>query len=169
MKQNSPRESAWHCRMWHTGRLYVAHGEVVRGTRGGCMWHTGRLYVAHWQAYRKMLQAWLFPLNVPFPLIHKWLSGSVKNKQTGPFPTGWHSWQNSIFKCQLTGAPGWLSRLSVRLGLRSWSRGPWVQAPRRALCWQLGAWSVFRTSVSLSHWPSPVHARSLSVSKINKR
>ena len=39
------------------------------------------------------------------------------------------------------GAPGWLSRLSVRLQLRSWSHGLWVQAPRRALCWQLRAWS----------------------------
>ena len=31
------------------------------------------------------------------------------------------------------GAPGWLSRLSVRLQLRSRSRGPSVRAPRRAL------------------------------------
>ena len=32
------------------------------------------------------------------------------------------------------GAPGWLSRLSVRLQLRLWSHGLWVQGPRRALC-----------------------------------
>ena len=40
------------------------------------------------------------------------------------------------------GAPGWLSRLGNRLRLRSWSRGPWVQAPHRALYWQLRAWSL---------------------------
>ena len=38
-------------------------------------------------------------------------------------------------------APGWLSWLSVRLQLRSWSCSSWVRAPRRALCWQLWAWS----------------------------
>ena len=42
------------------------------------------------------------------------------------------------------GAPGWLSQLGVRLQLRSWSHGPWVWAPRRALCWQLRAWSLFQ-------------------------
>ena len=26
---------------------------------------------------------------------------------------------------------------------RSWSRGPWVRAPRQALGWWLGAWSLF--------------------------
>ena len=42
------------------------------------------------------------------------------------------------------GAPGRLSQLGVRLRLRSWSHGSWVRAPRRALCWQLGAWSLLR-------------------------
>ena len=42
------------------------------------------------------------------------------------------------------GAPGWLSRVSVWLRLRSWSHGPWVRAPRRALCWRLRAWSLFQ-------------------------
>ena len=42
------------------------------------------------------------------------------------------------------GAPRWLSWLSVRLRLRSWSHSPWVRAPRRALCWQLRAWSLFQ-------------------------
>ena len=37
-----------------------------------------------------------------------------------------------IFKTR--GAPGWLSQLSVRLWLRSGSRGLWVQAPHWALC-----------------------------------
>ena len=39
------------------------------------------------------------------------------------------------------GAPGWLSQLSIRLWLRSWSHSSWVWAPHRALCWQLRAWS----------------------------
>ena len=52
--------------------------------------------------------------------------------------------KENCFKIFYFGAPGWLGRLSVRLRLRSWSRGPWVWAPRRALCWQLGAWSLFR-------------------------
>ena len=45
---------------------------------------------------------------------------------------------------QFLGAPGGLSRLSVRLRLRARSRRPWIRAPRRALCWQLGAWSLPR-------------------------
>ena len=40
------------------------------------------------------------------------------------------------------GVPGWLSWLSIRLWLRSWSHGSWVRAPCRALCWQLGGWSL---------------------------
>ena len=48
------------------------------------------------------------------------------------------------FKRQKQGAPGWLSRLSIRLELRSWSCGPWVRAPHQALCWQLRAWSLFQ-------------------------
>ena len=44
----------------------------------------------------------------------------------------------------ILGAPGRLSRLSAQLRLRSGSRGPWVGAPRRALCRQLRAWSLLR-------------------------
>ena len=40
------------------------------------------------------------------------------------------------------GARGWLSRLSVRLWLRSWSHSSWVWAPCLALCWQLRPWSL---------------------------
>ena len=65
------------------------------------------------------------------------------------------------------GAPGWLSRLSVRLRLRSWSRGPWVWAPRRALCWQLRAWSLFLILCLPLSLTLPCSC-SLSVSKINK-
>ena len=49
---------------------------------------------------------------------------------------------HTMTKTRQPGAPGWLSRLSVRLRLRSWSRGWWVWAPHRALCWQLRAWSL---------------------------
>ena len=49
----------------------------------------------------------------------------------------------TLLKVYLGGRPGWLSRLRGRLRLRSWSRSPWGRAPRRALCWQLRAWSLF--------------------------
>ena len=55
--------------------------------------------------------------------------------------------------------------LSVRLRLRSWSHGPWVQAPCQALCWQLRAWSLLGFCVSLSLCPSPAHSLSLSLSQ----
>ena len=51
------------------------------------------------------------------------------------------------------GAPGWLSRLSVWLWLRSWSHSLWVRAPHWALCWQPG--TCFGSSVLLSVCPSP--------------
>ena len=47
-----------------------------------------------------------------------------------------------VSKERSIGTPGWLSRLSVRLQLRSWFHGSWVWAPRRALCWQLTAWNL---------------------------
>ena len=53
---------------------------------------------------------------------------------------------------------------------RSRSRGPWVWAPRRALGWWLRAWSLFPIlCLPLSLCPSPFHALSVSVPKINKR
>ena len=39
------------------------------------------------------------------------------------------------FKIRDCEVPGWLSRLSIWLWLRSWSRGSWVRAPCQALCW----------------------------------
>ena len=63
------------------------------------------------------------------------------------------------------GAPGWLSRLSIRLWLRSWSHGAWVRVLRRALCWQLRAWSLFRILCLPHSLPLPLHALSLSVPK----
>ena len=50
-------------------------------------------------------------------------------------------WLFSV-KNQQWGAPGWLSWLSVRLRLRSWSHSLWVRAPRQALCWQVRARSL---------------------------
>ena len=63
------------------------------------------------------------------------------------------------------GAPGWLSRLSVWLRLRSWSHGSWVQAPHRALCWQLRAGSLLRILCLPLSLPLPAHALFLSLKK----
>ena len=65
------------------------------------------------------------------------------------------------------GAPGWLSRLSDWLRLRSRSHSSWVRAPRRALCWQLRAWSLLRILCLPPFLPLPCSC-SLSVPKINK-
>ena len=70
------------------------------------------------------------------------------------------------------GAPGWLSELSLRLRLRSWSRVISREfEPSVGLCAdgsEPGA--RFGFCVSLSLCPSPAHARSLSLSlsKTNK-
>ena len=62
------------------------------------------------------------------------------------------------------GALGWLSRLGIRLRLRSWSRSLWVQAPRRALCWQLRAWSLLRILCLPCSLPLPLLMLCLSLS-----
>ena len=49
-----------------------------------------------------------------------------------------------VFKEVFFGAPGWLSRLSVQLRLRSWSPGLWVRALRQALCWHVRAWILLQ-------------------------
>ena len=70
------------------------------------------------------------------------------------------------------GAPGWLSRLSIWLWLRSWSCGLWVWALRWALCSQLGAWSLLQIlclPLFLTHTPLMLCVCAcLSLSKINK-
>ena len=69
------------------------------------------------------------------------------------------------------GVPGWLSRLSVRLQLRSWYHSSWVRALHRALCSQLRAWSLLQILClpsSLSLPGSLSHSLSLCLSKINK-
>ena len=58
-----------------------------------------------------------------------------------------------IVRLHYIGAPGWLSWLSIRLWLESWSRGLWVWAPHWACCCQHRA--HFRSSVPFSHCPSP--------------
>ena len=64
------------------------------------------------------------------------------------------------------GAPGWLSRFSVRLRLRSRSHGSWIRAPRRALCRQLGAWNLLLiVCLPLSLCPPLL---TLCLSKMNK-
>ena len=70
-------------------------------------------------------------------------------------PEIWHdfrwctSFNSNIIPCifcrrKNTGAPKWLSQLSGWLRLRSWSWSSRVRASRGALCWQLGAWSLFQ-------------------------
>ena len=65
-----------------------------------------------------------------------------------------------------TGAPGWLSRLSVWLQLRSWSHGSWVWALSQTLDWQLKAWNLLGI---LCLPPSLSLPNSWSLSKINKK
>ena len=70
----------------------------------------------------------------------------------------------------ITGAPGWLSRLSVQHQLRSWSCCFWVGAPLQALCWQLRAWSLFQIlclplSLFLPHLSSLSLSLSLNLSQ----
>ena len=92
-----------------------------------------------------------------------WLT--VHNNYMNPMPV---LYQNTPLKNAKAGAPGWLSRLSVRLRLRSWPRGLWV----RALHWSLlTAQSLEPTSDSVSPFLSvlPLLMLSLSVSKMNKR
>ena len=67
-------------------------------------------------------------------------------------------------KEQLLGSPWWLSWLSIRLQLRSWSYSLWVQAPRQPLCWQLRAWSLLQILCLPLSLPFP-YSRSVSVSK----
>ena len=79
-----------------------------------------------------------------FPLF-KWQASLVSCflAQTCNFPSYYaHGLYNMNLKVACLGVPGWLSRLSVRLRLRSRYHDPWVRAPRRALGWWLRAWSL---------------------------
>ena len=61
------------------------------------------------------------------------------------------------------GAPGWLSRLSLRLQLRTGSRSSWVQAPHQVFCSQPRACygSSVPLSLSLPHSLTLTHSLSL--------
>ena len=49
-----------------------------------------------------------------------------------------------FFKSRLVGAPGWLSRLSIWLQLRSWSQGPGIEPSVKShvRLWARGSWLV---------------------------
>ena len=89
------------------------------------------------------------------------LSATENTKKTPGLSNPFHSLPH--IKNDNIGTPGWLSWLSVWRQLRLCSRSSWVQAPRRALCWQLGAWSLLQTlSLSLSLSAPPQLMLSLS-------
>ena len=67
-----------------------------------------------------------------------------------------------------TGTSGCLSRLSIRLRLRSQSHGSWVWAPHWALCWLLRARSLLQIQCLLLSLPL-LCSRSLSPWKIFKK
>ena len=62
------------------------------------------------------------------------------------------------------GVPGWLSQLSIRFQLRSWSQGSWVWALCQALCWQLRTCSLLQILCLPLSLPFPARSLSLSVS-----
>ena len=69
----------------------------------------------------------------------------------------------------VSGAPGWLSGLSVRLRLGSRSHGWWVHAPHQALSWQIRTWSLLPVLCLPFSLPlSGSWSVSLSLSKVNK-
>ena len=79
----------------------------------------------------------------PFHLVsYSFPAATQPSSQAGPFCSQCPNF--CISPNGMGSRSGWLSRLSGWLQLRSWSHGPWVQALRRALCWQLRAWSLFQ-------------------------
>ena len=102
--------------------------------------------------------------NRSFFYYFAWISGSFSDRSARAFPPGTAFWYSLFTALE---APGWLSRLSVQLQLRSWSPSSWVWVPHQALCWQLRAWSASDSvSPSLS---APPLLTTVSVSlKINK-
>ena len=73
----------------------------------------------------------------------------------------WSRFWHVRFKNVKARAPGWLSRLSTQLLLRSWSHGLWVWALHQSL--EPGAYFTFSVYPSLCPFP----AYTLSLSKIN--
>ena len=96
---------------------------------------------------------------------------SSKNSKTQSTPASMLKYlaTSLVKKGDNIGAPGWLSRLSERLRLRSWSHSSWVWAPHRALCWQLRAWSLLLLLLLCLPLSLPLaHSHSVSVSLKNK-
>ena len=95
---------------------------------------------------------------------------SILRDETAEVGMRHHSGSNSLVKKQEhLGAPGWRSRLSVRL--QPGHHLAVCEFEPRVRLWAVGSepGACFRFCVSLSLCPSPVHALSLSVPKINKR
>ena len=144
------------------GRIWV--GEVQR-ERG-----TGDLKWAQCAQQKARCRAWTHG-----PRDHDLSQSQMFNRLSHPgAPTFWDILNQQLFHWKYEtsrlkdlriirfGAPGWLSRLSVWLRLRSWSRGPWVRVPHQALCWQRGACLGFSLSPSPSAPPLLALFRSLS-------
>ena len=76
----------------------------------------------------------------------------------------WINVEKKFFKKRgrLSGSVGWPSDFGWGHDL-----GLWVRAPRQALCWQLGAWSLLRILCLLLAAPHPLML-CLCVSKMNK-
>ena len=83
----------------------------------------------------------------------------------------WHRLENKPSLLHITdgglwGAPGWLSWLTIQLGLRSWSHGLWVWAICQVLCWQPRAWNLLWSLLLSLPYPH-LCCLSLCLSKLN--
>ena len=97
--------------------------------------------------------------------IKKKNTSLLTKRNQGSLENGWFQiWCKERIKW---GAPEWLTQLSVWLWLRSWSHSLWVWAPRRGLCWQLGAWSLLWILCLPLSLPLP-HLCSVSLTLRNK-
>ena len=112
-----------------------------------------------------------FPIWLLEYLQHKayvWCSGSIayqsfKLVNTQPQFCR-NMWPEAIQNARIVRAPGWLSGLSLRLQLRSWSHSLWVQVRVRLHADSSEHGPCFGFCVSLSPCPAPAHTLSLSLS-----
>ena len=91
--------------------------------------------------------AWIFPFchSLPLHLSHVCpLSCIWMLRHKPPLQSSSDLIQVLGLKYKHMGVPRWLSQLSIRLQLRSWSPGLWVWVPCPALCWQFRAWSLLQ-------------------------
>ena len=120
-----------------------------------------------------ILSWWLFSLSTlkyPFAFWLLWLFLGSLLSVYFLFFLMFPAFDFRLFK-KIFGAPGWLSWLSIRLWLRSWSHGLWVGAPCQALCCQFRAWSLLQILWLALFLPlacSDSVSVSVSVSKTNK-